>query len=74
VVVSESGVVTTGGRVYLVQVGVALAASDTVLRRYRDLLLWSLPPVLVAAGLAAWGVAAVALAPLVRRGRGRELD
>jgi heavy metal sensor kinase len=51
---------------YLLQVGVSLAQRDAALRRYRDLLVWSLPPALVVAALAAWGLGGVALAPLVR--------
>ena len=36
------------------------------LRRYRDLMLWFVPPALAVAALAGWVLAAVALSPLVR--------
>jgi len=50
----------------LLQAGVSLAAIDSALRRYRDLLLWSLAPSVLVAALAAWALAGVALSPLVR--------
>ena len=51
---------------YLLQVGVSLASQDAALRRFRLLLLWSLPASLVVAGFTAWGLGGVALSPLVR--------
>lgn len=62
----SNSVVAAAGHMYLLQVGMSLAASDRALRRYRDLLLWCLPLSVLIAALAAWGLAGVALSPLVR--------
>jgi heavy metal sensor kinase len=67
-----------GGRAdasYLLQVGVSLAPTDAALRRYRHLLLYSVPAALVVAALTAWGLGGVALSPLVRvAGAARTID
>jgi len=71
----SNSILVRSRRAYLMQVGVSLAATDRALRRYRDLLLWSLPPALMVAALAAWLLARVALAPLAQVAiAAREID
>ncbi len=62
----SNSLITDAGRTYLVQVGVSLAPRDAALRRFRDLLFWCVPPSLLVAAMAAWGLAGLALAPLTR--------
>ena len=45
--ISNSAIRDRRGREYLVQVGVSLNTMDNALGRYRDLLLWLLPPALL---------------------------
>ena len=52
------------GRRYLLQVGIPLAPMEQALRRYRDLLIWRVPPALLVAGLAFWWLSGFALRPL----------
>ncbi len=52
------------GAPYLLQVGVPLAPVEAALRRYRDLLLWSVPAALFVAGFAFWWLSVLALRPL----------
>jgi len=63
---SNSVVQDRSGHDYLLQVGISLASTDAALRRYRHLLLYSIPAVLVVAALTAWGLSGIALSPLVR--------
>lgn len=51
---------------YVLQVGISLAPTDAALRRYRYLLLYSVPAALAVAAFTAWGLGGVALAPLAR--------
>jgi two-component system OmpR family sensor kinase len=64
--VSNSLIVRGDRDVDLLQVGASLAAMDGTLGRYRNLLLWRVPPALLVAALAAWWMAGIALAPLSR--------
>ena len=52
------------GRSYLLQVGVPLSPIDAAMKRYREVLLWRVPPALLVAVLAAWWLSGFALAPL----------
>jgi heavy metal sensor kinase len=54
------------GRTYLLQVGASLVAMDSALRRFLQLLLWTVPAGLFVAILAGRWMATVALAPLLR--------
>jgi heavy metal sensor kinase len=54
------------GRTYLLQVGASLAATDGALRRFLQLLLWTVPAGLFVAILAGRWMATVALGPLLR--------
>jgi heavy metal sensor kinase len=54
------------GRTYLLQVGASLAATDGALRRYLQLLLWTVPAGLFVAILAGRWMATIALGPLLR--------
>jgi heavy metal sensor kinase len=63
--ISNSLLSGQGSNGYLLQVGVSLAPTEAALRRYRHLLLYSLPVALVVAALTAWGLGGVALSPLV---------
>jgi heavy metal sensor kinase len=54
------------GETYLLQVGTSLAAIDSALRRFLQLLLWGVPLCLGIAVIAGRWMAAVALAPLSR--------
>jgi heavy metal sensor kinase len=56
--------IAANGRAYLLQVGVSLAQIDGVLRRYRSLLLWRVPAILLVAVLVFWWLAQFALRPL----------
>ena len=56
----------TGGRAYLLQVGVSLAPLDATLRRYRDLLWWCVPMALLLAVVVGWRLSGLALRPLSR--------
>ena len=72
---SNSAIRDRRGREYLLQVGVSLNAMDNALSRYRDLLLWLLPPALLVSAAAAWWLAGFALAPLTRlASAAREID
>jgi heavy metal sensor kinase len=64
--VANSLIVRGDHQVDLLQVGASLAAVDSALGRYRNLLLWRIPPALLVAALAAWWMAGIALAPLSR--------
>jgi heavy metal sensor kinase len=64
--VVNSPVASTGGKIYLLQVGVSLRSMDTSLGRYRDLLLILTPLSLFAAAALAWWLSGFALAPLTR--------
>lgn len=64
--ISNSVVKGRSGDAYVLQVGVSLASTDAALRRYRHLLLYSVPAVLVVAALTAWGLGGIALSPLAR--------
>jgi heavy metal sensor kinase len=62
-----NSVITAGpGRTYLLQVGASLAAMDSALRRFLQLLLWGVPAGLLVAILAGRWMATVALGPLLR--------
>ncbi len=54
------------GRADLLQVGVSLAELDGLLGRYRTVLLWRTPAILLVAVLAFWYLAGFALLPLAR--------
>ncbi len=54
------------GRTYLLQVGASLAAMDSAVGRFRQLLLWGVPAGLLVAILAGRWMSTVALAPLLR--------
>jgi heavy metal sensor kinase len=71
-----NSVLTAGpGRSYLLQVGASLAAMDSALRRFLQLLLWTVPAGLFVAVLAGRWIATVALAPLLRfAGAARSID
>jgi heavy metal sensor kinase len=62
--ISNTVIPGSGGRKFLLQVGVSLAPTDTVMRRYRDLLLWRVPAAFLIAALAVWWFSGIALAPL----------
>jgi heavy metal sensor kinase len=62
--ISNSVIAGPGGRTYLLQVGVALAAMDTALGTYRDQLWWRVLAGLAAGGVAAWWLSGFALRPL----------
>src|SRR5262245_62859699 len=64
--VINSPLMSPGGQVLLLQVGVSLRALDASLSRYRDLLLLLTPLSLVLAGAASWWLSRFALAPLTR--------
>ena len=64
--ISNSVVTDGSSHHYVLQVGLSLAPTDAALRRYRYLLLYSLPAALVVAALTAWGLGGVALSPLAR--------
>ena len=65
----------SGGDSYLLQVGTSLAAMDSALSRFLQLLLWIVPAGLLAAVVAGRSMAALALAPLVRfAGAARTID
>jgi heavy metal sensor kinase len=73
--ISNSAIRDRRGREYLVQVGVSLNTMDNALGRYRDLLLWLLPPALLVSAAASWWLAGFALRPLnVLAGAAREID
>jgi heavy metal sensor kinase len=73
--ISNSAIRDRLGREYLVQVGVSLNTMDNALSRYRDLLLWLLPPALLVSAAASWWLAGFALRPLtVLAGAAREID
>ena len=62
-----NSVITDGpGRTYLLQVGASLAATDSALRRFLQLLLWTVPAGLFVAILAGRWMATIALGPLLR--------
>jgi len=61
-----NSVIEQGGRSYLLQVGVSLAAMDAAVNGFLRLLLWLVPAGLIAAVGAGWWMARVALAPLTR--------
>jgi heavy metal sensor kinase len=63
---TNSVITGTPGRTYLLQVGASLAAMDGALRRFLQLLLWTVPAGLVAAVLAGRWMATIALGPLLR--------
>jgi len=63
---SNSLVRDRSGADYVLQVGISLAPTDAALRRYRHLLLYSVPAALVVAAFTAWGLGGVALKPLTR--------
>lgn len=62
---SSSGV-AGGSREYLLQVGTSLRSMDATLARYRTLLWWRVPGLVMVGGLVFWWFAGVALAPLSR--------
>jgi heavy metal sensor kinase len=62
----SNNVISSAGQVYLLQVGISLAAIDGALHRYMDLLRWRVPGALVMAAIVTWWVAGVALRPLSR--------
>jgi heavy metal sensor kinase len=64
--VINSPLMTPGGEILLLQVGVSLRSLDAALSRYRDLLLLLTPLSLVLAGAASWWLSRFALAPLTR--------
>jgi len=64
--VSNSLIVRGDRQIDLLQVGASLAAMDGALGRYRNLLLWRVPPALLVGAIAAWWMAGIALAPLSR--------
>ena len=71
----NSPVASTGGKIYLLQVGVSLRSLDTSLDRYRDLLLILTPLSLLATAAIAWWLSGFALAPLTRlAGAARDID
>jgi heavy metal sensor kinase len=73
--ISNSAIRDRLGRDYLVQVGVSLNTMDNALSRYRDLLLWLLPPALLVSAAASWWLAGFALRPLTAlAGAAREID
>jgi len=73
--ISNSAIRDRHGREYLVQVGVSLNTMDNALSRYRDLLLWLLPPALLVSAAASWWLAGFALRPLTAlAGAAREID
>jgi heavy metal sensor kinase len=71
-----NSVITGGpGQTYLLQVGASLAAMDSALRRFLQLLLWTVPAGLFVAILAGRWMATVALGPLLRfAGAARSID
>lgn len=73
--ISNSAIRDRRGREYLVQVGVSLNTMDNALSRYRDLLLWLLPPALLVSAAASWWLAGFALRPLTTlASAAREID
>lgn len=73
--ISNSVITRSPERVYLLQVGVPLEPMDAALRRYFDLLLWSVPLAILLSVLSAWWFSALALAPLSRvAAAAREID
>jgi two-component system, OmpR family, sensor kinase len=73
--ISNSAIRDRVGREYLVQVGVSLNTMDNALGRYRDLLLWLLPPALLVSAAASWWLAGFALRPLTALAvAAREID
>lgn len=64
--ISNSVKTNSDGRVYLLQVGTPLGPMDSGLRRYRVLLLWRVPAVLLVAVFASWWLSGFALRPLAR--------
>jgi len=63
---SNSVITSDDGKSYLLQVGALLAANDSALRRYLQLLLWGVPVGLLVAVLVGSWMAGLALAPLSR--------
>ena len=57
---------SAAGHEYVLQVGTALAPLDQALARYRSVLLWRVPLLLLAGMVAFWWFAGVALRPLSR--------
>ncbi|MEO5895449.1 MAG: heavy metal sensor histidine kinase [Vicinamibacterales bacterium] len=64
--ISNSLFVPSGGRSYLVQVGVSLESVDRALDRVTTALLWTVPVGLLAAAVTGRWMAGLGLAPLVR--------
>jgi heavy metal sensor kinase len=63
---TNSVITAAPGRTYLLQVGASLAAMDSALTRFLQLLLWTVPAGLFVAILAGRWMATVALGPLLR--------
>ena len=63
---TNSVITNTPGETYLLQVGASLKAMDDALRRFLQLLLWTVPAGLFVAILAGRWMATIALGPLLR--------
>jgi heavy metal sensor kinase len=64
--ISSSVIAPVPGERYLMQVGLSLAPMDGALRRFLEMLMWSVPVGLIAAVFAGGWMAGLGLAPLVR--------